>query len=236
MIDLPDAKLPQDAVLWWHYASEETLPSVAVRPGNLEAVRNHLRAGGTALFSLIAASYVVPLEIEAAPPDTVSMDAFFASEAELSGLQSRRGHTLLSPSWGVLFTSANSSFPPRPAVAYTADRWPATGHVWAVHKTEHATQTPPKVGIEYPSTFFGSGGSVLTLGAHFYFSDGDNQNRPQLEHLATDALRYLGTRASSNASEPGSAVPFRNTDAEPSSDAFYGAYNAPVFELSLIHI
>ena len=50
----------------------------AGRPGNLEAVRNHLRAGGTALFSLIAASYVVPLEIEAAPPDTVSMDAFFA--------------------------------------------------------------------------------------------------------------------------------------------------------------
>ena len=56
MIDLPDAKLPQDAVLWWHYSSEETLPSVAVRPGNLEAIRNHLRAGGTALFSLIAAS------------------------------------------------------------------------------------------------------------------------------------------------------------------------------------
>ena len=230
MIDLPDAKLPQDAVLWWHYSSEETLPSVAVRPGNLEAVRNHLKAGGTALFSLIAASYVVPLEIEPAPPDIVSMDAFFASESELGGLQSRRGHTLLGPSWGVLFTSSNSSFPPRPAVAYTGDRWPATGHVWAVHKTERAMETPPKVGIEYPSTFFGSGGSVLTLGAHFYFSDGDNHNRAQLEHLATDALRYLGTRASSNASGPGVAVPFTNTDKETDPDAFYGAYDAPVFE------
>ena len=29
MIDLPDTKLPQNTVLWWHYASEEALPSVA---------------------------------------------------------------------------------------------------------------------------------------------------------------------------------------------------------------
>ena len=230
MIDLPDTKLPQNAVLWWHYASEEALPSVAVRPGNLQAVRNHLRAGGTALFSLIAASYVVPLEIEPAPPDTVSMNAFFASESELSGLQSRRDHTLLDPFWGVLFTSANNSSPPRPAVAYTGDRWPATGHVWAVHKTQRAMETPPKVGIEYPSTFFGGGGSVLTLGAHFYFSDGDNHNRPQLERLAADALRYLGTRAASNSSGPGVVVPVTDTDNATGPDAFYGAYNSPVFE------
>lgn len=230
MIDLLETELPQDAVLWWHYSSEEALPSVAVRPDNLQAVRDHLRSGGTALFSLVAASYVVPLGIEPSPPDTVSMNANFASESELGGLQSRRGHTLLDPFWGGLFTSANSSFPPRAAVAYTGDRWPATGRVWAVHKSERAMDTPPKVGIEYPSTFGGTGGSVLTLGAHFYFSDSDNHNRPQLERLADDALRYLGTRAASNASSSRVVAPSTNETKTMDEGAFFRAPNAPGFE------
>ena len=92
MIDLPAADLPPDAVIWWHYAAEEALPSVAVRSASLQAVRDHLRGGGTALLSLVAASYVVPLGIESSPPDTVTMDAGFASASELGGLQSRRGH------------------------------------------------------------------------------------------------------------------------------------------------
>ncbi len=209
MIDLPGTERRRNEVIWWHYAAEEALPSVSVRPDTLQAVRDHLRGGGTALLSLVAASYVVPLEIELSPPDTVSMDAGFASESELGGLQSRLGHALLEPFWGGLFTSANSSFPPRAAVAYSGDRWPQNGLVWAVHKSEGGVDTTTKVGIEYPSTFVGGGG-VLTLGAHFYFADADNHNRPQLERLATDALRYLGARAASNASGSGVIVPVAN--------------------------
>ncbi|MCH7826147.1 MAG: hypothetical protein IH849_15230, partial [Acidobacteria bacterium] len=232
MIDLPATDLPPDAVIWWHYAAEEALPSVAVRPDSLQAVRDHLRGGGTALLSLVAASYVVPLGIELSPPDTVTMDADFASESELGGLQSRRGHALLDPFWGGVFTSANSSFPARAAVAYTGDRWPQNGRVWAVHKSERGVDTTTKVGIEYPSTFVGGGG-VLTLGAHFYFADADNHNRPQLEHLAADALRYLGARGASNASGAAVSVPVANEPEAMDEEALYWippTPNAPRFE------
>jgi len=220
MIDLPGTDLGRNEVIWWHYAAEEALPSIAVRPDTLQAVRDHLRGGGTALLTLVAASYVVPLGIEPSPPDTVTMDAGFASESELGGLQSRRGHALLDFFWGGVFTSANSSFPPRAAVAYSGDRWPQNGRVWAMHKSERGVDTTTKVGIEYPSTFVGGGG-VLTLGAHFYFADADNHNRPHLERLATDALRYLGARAASDAAGAGVIVPVADEPEAMDGDAIY---------------
>ncbi len=234
MIDLPAADLPPDAVIWWHYAAEEALPSVAVRAASLEAVRNHLRGGGTALLSLVAASYVVPLGIEPSPPDTVTMDAGFASQSELGGLQARRGHALLEPFWGGVFSSANSSFPRRVAVAYSGDRWPQNGRVWAVHKSERGVDATIKLGVEYPSTF-GDGGGVLTLGAHFYFADADNHNRPQLERLAADALRYLAARAPASARAdvfvPAANGAERKAAGAINQDALYWAPSAPRFEV-----
>ena len=55
-IDLSRTAVLPDTILWWHYAAEEALPSIAVRPANLRAVRNHLARGGSLLLSLIAAS------------------------------------------------------------------------------------------------------------------------------------------------------------------------------------
>ena len=58
-------------VLWWHYADEPSLPSVAVRPETLAAVHRHLGSGGGVLLTLYATAYVVPLGIESTPPDVV---------------------------------------------------------------------------------------------------------------------------------------------------------------------
>jgi hypothetical protein len=199
-IDLPRTTLPPDAVLWWHYANEEALPSIAARPANLRAVRNHLAGGGSLLLSLIAASYTVPLEIESSPPDIVSRRAaFVGADDEVGGFQSR-GHPLLQRFWGGVLPSANVAYPPRPAVAYTGDRWPDEGRAWAVHKSEHGADPTTKIGIEYADVF-GAGGTVLTLGAHCYFGDAGNRNRAQLEQLLVDALRYLDRQ--SPASPPG---------------------------------
>ena len=202
-IDLLRTELPPDAILWWHYAAEEALPSIAVRPENLRAVRRHLAGGGSLLLSLIAASYTVPLEIESSPPDTVSRRApFVAANDEVGGFQSL-GHPLAQRFWGGVLPSANRDYPPRPAVAYTGDRWPDEGHAWAVHKSERGADPTTKIGIEYTNVF-GAGGTVLTLGAHCYFADAGNRNRAQLEQLLVDTLSYLDRQ--SPATPPGALI------------------------------
>ena len=74
---------------------------------------------------------------------------------------------------------------------YTGDRWPADGSVWVVDKTEHSVDASIKIGVEYP-TVDALGGHLITLGAHCYFADAANPNRPQLSRIITDSLLYLG--------------------------------------------
>lgn len=214
-IDLPRTGVPPDAILWWHYAAEEALPSITARPANLRAVRSHLVGGGSMLLSLIAASYTVPLEIESSPPDTVSRrPAFAAANDEVGGFQSR-GHPLAHRFWGGVLPSANADYPLRPAVAYTGDRWPDEGRVWAVHKSEHGVDPTTKIGVEYTDVF-GAGGTVLTLGAHCYFADAGNRNRAQLEQLLVDALRYLDRQTP--ATPPGAPAAASDVAEQPSGD------------------
>lgn len=218
-VDLPNARLPSDSILWWHYAGEAALPSISGRRESLAAVRQHLRSGGSLLLSLIAASYTVPLEIESAPPDMVERDApELTGGAEVSGLQSA-GHPVLARFRGGALPAADPGYRPAAAVAYSGARWPAEGKVWAVHKGDDTVDPSVKIGIEYPDVF-GAGGAVLTLGAHTYFADGNNRNRAQLELLFLDALRYLDRQEP--AAPPGAAAP-DTTDARDSGDAAAGA-------------
>ena len=169
-VDLANARLPREAVLWWHYADDRSLPSVAVRPETLAVVRRHLRSGGGVLLTLFAAAYVVPLGIESAPPDTVDTRAPAADGPLFGGLQSRLGHPLLARFWGGAFTSGTADASLRPVAAYTGDRWPANGSVWAVDKTERSVDASIKIGVEYP-TVDALGGHLITLGANCYFAD-----------------------------------------------------------------
>ena len=190
-VDLANARLPREAVLWWHYADDRSLPSVAVRPETLAVVRRHLRSGGGVLLTLFAAAYVVPLGIESAPPDTVDTRAPAADGPLFGGLQSRLGHPLLARFWGGAFTSGTADASLRPVAAYTGDRWPANGSVWAVDKTERSVDASIKIGVEYP-TVDALGGHLITLGANCYFADTANPNRPQLSRIIADSLLYLG--------------------------------------------
>jgi len=202
-IDLPDELLPPGAILWWHYAAEEALPSIAVRRETLRAVQNHLRGGGNLLLTLIAASYTVPLEIESAPPDVVSRHAhLIAASDETAGYQSR-GHPLLTRFWGGVLPFADTAYRATAAAAYSGERWPVEGHVWAVHKSDAGIDPSYKIGVEYRDVY-GTGASVVTLGAHLYFADAGNRNRAQLEQLVIDALRYLDRQAP--AAPPGAAL------------------------------
>ncbi len=203
MIDLPDTTLPRDAVIWWHYAAEEALPAISVHPDVLDRVSAHLRNGGSALLTLIAASYVVPLRLEPAPPDNLSTRARFVGDgAEFGGPQSRRGHPVLDRFWGGVLSAGDIDYEGFPAAAYSGDRWPVGGRVWAVHQSERGVDPSLKIGVEYVDVFSG-GGRVLTLGAHTYFSAA-NSNRPQLEQLVADALSYLGR---GSAGSDGTIVP-----------------------------
>ncbi len=218
MIDLPDADLPRNAVIWWHYAAEEALPSISVRPRVLGRIANHLSAGGSALLTLIAASYVVPLGIEPVAPDTVSTRARFVGDgAELGGLQSRRGHPVVDRFWGGVFSAADIDYEAHPAVAYTGDRWPLNGRVWAVHQSERGVDADTKIGVEYPG-ISASAGTVLTLGAHCYFDENENGNRRQLEYLVSDALGYLGRMAPPTPPGIATVVPIAASTGEPDAD------------------
>ena len=194
LVDLPRESLPRDAILWWHYAEEESLPSAAVRTETLAAVRRHLGSGGRLLLTVLAASYTVPLGIETLPPDSVST-SWRGTQADLSaGFQSRLGHPLLAPFWGGVSTSTPNGDRSYPAALYTGDRWPADGRVWAVHKNQREVDSSTKIGIEYPRSEGRRAGTVLTMGAHCYFSDAGNRNRRQLEELVAAALHYLSDR------------------------------------------
>ncbi|MGD8818206.1 MAG: hypothetical protein PVJ51_13555, partial [Acidobacteriota bacterium] len=210
-IDLPNALLPPGAILWWHYAAEEALPSIAVRRATLRAVQNHLRGGGSLLLTLIAASYTVPLEIESVPPDLVSRHArLIAPGDEAAGYQSR-GHPLLTRFWGGVLPFADPGYTRTAAAAYSGDRWPTEGRAWAVHKNDRGVEPRYKIGVEYRDVY-GSDATVVTLGAHLYFADPDNRNRAQLEQLVIDALRYLDRQAP--AAPPGAALaPAQDTEA-----------------------
>ena len=217
LIDLPRAPLPRNAVLWWHYAQEEGLPSAAVRPETLEAIRRHLSSGGRLLLTLLAAPYAVPLGFETAPPDTVHLTLPAYPRVGLSGgLQSRLGHPVLARFWGGVFTSTPSVDRRYPEALYTADRWPAQGQVWAVHKSEIGVDPATKIGVEYAARPDQRVGTVLTLGAHCHFSDAGNRNAGNLHELVAGALGYLadqpplrppGLESESSTAAPGSQDP-----------------------------
>ena len=190
LVDLAGADLPRQAVIWWHYAAEESLPSAAVRAETRAAVRRHLVGGGGVLLSLLAAPYVVALGFEEAPPDVVHTAGNLGADTEFGGLRAPPGHPLLERFWGGAFTAGGGRYPRRAVALYTGDRWPAKGEVWAVHQDESQVDAGTKVGLEYAAVIPGAG-TLLTIGAHCYFADAANHNRPQLEQLVSDALHYL---------------------------------------------
>lgn len=192
--DLPEVPVPDGAVLWWHRGSVVGLPSAAVSAAVLETVREHLRGGGGMLLTLLATPYAVPLGLETSPPTDVALTPtaqlpLHDAARPLVGLQTR-GHPLLAPARDGTYTGLLRS-PRRYAVSlYGPGAWPARGKVWAVLRGNGVVDPELKPGIEYPPDAERRGRVVL-LGAACYFATPDDPQRPQLEALVDEALRYV---------------------------------------------
>lgn len=198
LVDLAAARIAPTTLIWWHYAAAPELPSAAMRPDTIGALRGHVDNGGHLLLSLFAVSYVVPLGLETVGPDQIEfvpgsdfVPAGQSTSRVLAGMQSRRGHPLLRRFWGATYSAAIGMDERYPVARYRGDRWPAQGAVVALARRVGNIRSADKVAIEYAPSHARPGGRVLTLGEAIYFSDPLNRNRTQLEMLVTDALVYL---------------------------------------------
>ena len=169
--DLHRTRIPAGSIAWWHHGDSVTLPSTAVTPAALAAVRQHLAGGGRLLLTLLAASYVVPLGLESRPPDRVGFvtgEDYVTVEGpddrHLAGLQSYRGHPALRRFWGGTYTSTPEVGSVYPVARYTGDRWPETGRVWAVLKRYIQIDPAVKIGAEYTRAETGSSGHAASRG------------------------------------------------------------------------
>ena len=195
--DLATARPDPGSVLWWHHADSAALPTSAMQQPAIDAVRAHLRGGGALMLSLFAATWVVPLELEAHPPDDVGLrlGADWArwtpdDERLLTGLQSYRGHPLLRRFWGGVYTGVLHRDKRYASVRWSGDNWPLDGAVVAVGKRYIGFNPEHRVIVEYAAGD-GRAGPVLVIGEGLYFADRDNRNRMQLELFARDALVYI---------------------------------------------
>lgn len=198
LVDLPDARLQPDEVLWWHYAREQTLPSTALRQATTSAMRDHLQRGGNMLLSLLATPWLVALEIESVAPNAVGFQpgthwARWGPEDDrlLSGLQSHRGHPILRRFWGGVLTAELQPERLYPTAVWEAEAWPRNGSVVGVGRRYIGLDPGRRVAIEYLPAVTG-GGRALAVGEAMYFSDAANVNRTHLELFTADVLLYLG--------------------------------------------
>ncbi len=197
LVDLAGARLEPREVLWWHYAASRELPSAAMAPSTLDAVRDHVRAGGAVLLTLFASTWVVPLGFESRGPDQIDWvdGTDFArwgpdDDRILAGFQSYRGHPLLRRFWGGTYTATLSKGRRYAVARYTGERWPSEGKVVAVAKRYIGIDTSQRVILEYrPSPQ--RRGTVLSIGQGIYFADSTNRNRLHLELFTGDALRHV---------------------------------------------
>jgi len=212
LVDLAGAGIPDEAVLWWHYAEATSLPSDAVTPRTLAAVGRHLDRGGGVVLSLLAASWVVPLGLETAPPDTVgSAVAAPGPSPGVRGLQSRVGHPALRRFWGGVDLQAVERGETIPTSFYSGDRWPREGRVWAVEKRGAAAVPSVRPGVEYPPTPERPG-TLITAGSHLRFAAAEPAESLRVGLATLDLLGHAAGR--SPPLPPGIVRPSQGASAE----------------------
>ena len=196
--DLTTSTTPASAVLWWHYALPQALPSTALASDTLEGVRAHLSNGGALLLTLLATPWVVPLGLESVGPNETAVLPGTAwarwgpdDDRILAGMQSYRGHPLLRRHWGTVLPAWMRPDGQYASAAWTDDVWPADGKVVAIGRRYIGLNPDRRTVVEYDASAARSG-HVLAIGEGVYFADEANPNRTQLELFVTDALAYLG--------------------------------------------
>lgn len=229
LADLASSRLPRNGVVWWHYSERRELPSDALRPATVTAVRQYLEEGGSILLSLVASLWTVPLGLETRPPDQVGPvpGTDFArwpdnvEDRLLAGFRSYRGHPLLRRFWGGTYTATPHPDRTYAVSRYTGDNWPARGAVIAVQQRYIGIDPGQRTVVEYRPSEDRPGGTVLTVGEALWFADEENRNRRQLELFTQDALAYAsgrlppGPAGASIPSTGATALPVAQTMAAP---------------------
>ena len=178
-------------LLWWHFDSAETLPPSALDSLVCDALREYLKRGGSLLLSLLAAQYPVDLGLEGVRPNVILRgpwpeESWARGYPDIRGFATYRGHPLFSGFLGGLYTWAPTDGK-ECAAAYYENMLPKQGAIAAVEKRYITIDEQRRNIVEYAV----GRGSLLTIGAHFYFEDKRQRFRKHLERFTGNCLHYL---------------------------------------------
>jgi glycogen debranching enzyme len=191
------SKLPN--VLWWHYESSEQIPSEALDPNVLSALRAYVERGGSLLLSLSAAQYVVDLGFEEIRPNHIAHGAWNQSSwakdyPDIRGFASFQGHPIFSGLTNGVYTWNPTPESPHAAAVYDGIS-PKNGKCVAVERLYIKLNESWRIAHEYRV----GKGRVLTVGAFFYFAEQQHRFRAHLEKFAMNSLLYLAKQGKEKA-------------------------------------
>jgi glycogen debranching enzyme len=177
-------------VVWWH--CDGTYPDNSeLTPSVVKNFQSYVTTGGGFLLSLLASQFVVELGLETVRPNILGharwTEASWAQDyPDIRGFAGFGLHPLFSGCSGGLYT-----FQPAMGVSYSScfydDLLPSSGSVVAVEKLYIRINERRRIITEYKS----GRGTILAVGAHFYFSDRKQRFRQHLDLLLSNSLNYL---------------------------------------------
>jgi len=178
-------------LLWWHFDSSKTLPPSALDPLVCDALRDYLEGGGALLLSLLAAQYPVDLGVEEVRPNVIlrgpwSEESWTRDYPDIRGFATYRGHPVFSGFLGGLYTWT-PTVGKNSAAAYYESILPKQGAIAGVEKLYITIDERRRNIVEYAV----SKGSILAIGAHFYFENERQRYRKHLERFLANCLSYL---------------------------------------------
>ena len=177
--------------LWWHFDESLSIPTIALDPKVVDALRNFVWSGHGLRLSLLAASYVVDLGFETRPPNirilgTWSESSPISDYPDIRGFAGFGDHPIFKGFAGGLYTWA-PGIGDRSAGSYYENEKPTSGKVVAVEKSYIKLDESRRVIIEYGT----AKGRVLSVGAHLNFAHPNRRFRPHLEKFAANCLTHL---------------------------------------------
>lgn len=188
-----DTVLPRSqATVWYHWADHPE-PTPAER----DALDVHVRRGGGALLTLMAAGLPVRLGWEPVAPNEetrgrwtdeagdLALAESFSVLPRVRGLQSFRGHPLFDGlGGGGAYTWAPRPEEPFTRCCYSGDVWPDRARVVAIERSYIAMDPGRRLAWEYML----EDGWVVCIGGSVHFAARSRLQRPHLERVTRNAL------------------------------------------------
>ena len=181
-------------VLWWHFDSSVEIPGILEDEAIIRLLLSFVDRGCGLLLSLLAAPYVVELGLESVRPNirtlaSWSEPSWAGDYPDMRGFAPFRGHPLFKSFSGGTFTWSPVQGN-RYAAAYYENLLPAGGRVVAVEKCYIRLNEHRRIVTEYSN----GAGTILTIGAHLYFSSPDMRFKTHRELFTEQCLVHLDSK------------------------------------------